>query len=744
MASPFAKYQSEQVQQIAPGFVEGFGRAGASIGQGIANLGQGIAQGIEEREKVKKEEAKQQAFLGTYLKRDPRVQGVNNFLANGWLKKDDSGNVFIPEENKDKFDPAKAADAISYYNQTGGDGSKLSGDALTKFVTAFEADKKYEADEAAKAAAALERQKTLAEINKMNADAAEKMARAGIGSILGAYGSGQDMSTYQPPAFSMPSFTTAGSGATPTASSPIASGSSLLAGTSPQIVPSAPLGSGLDSPPAGFTPERYQSGIKLATTLSTAPSTPAVATTNAPVQTKGAAPAALPAAAAAPMPTNETADTTSKAYITEIPKLQAARVQLDNDWQKEIGMFQANYQITLGQLTSRGAPADDIKAFEEMSKNRYARMADRYKANVDTLDARLAGFQKAADEARAAEKAAQGRVTAETEDLKTTVEFGAKGQPITPGKFNTFSEKVETKINNAGIIPGRTGGTKSAEMQDAAFKRHEQIMKEHPTWYPIGFTTEGGNQYQFRMLDYPTAAAIPDATRANVQTVVEGYAEGRVFLSKLLEVVNSTDEDAIKNYLDRFILTTTKDDTFMEGEALGQFGVAAFRRAIVSGGNFSDADREYVQKLITQINNPNVFRDKDKMLAQTRTLAKFIDSKFRSTLAANGVRLDMDTSKAFLKREDVNGSSADALDMLDKAEKGYYKAFGIQTSKLDKPEKPNALLDAAYIDSEIKAAEKANNPRYVKILKQMKKEHIENKEKAAKKAAEEAARARGA
>ncbi|CAB4139402.1 hypothetical protein UFOVP340_35 [uncultured Caudovirales phage] len=744
MASPFAKYQSEQVQQIAPGFVEGFGRAGASIGQGIANLGQGIAQGIEEREKVKKEEAKQQAFLGTYLKRDPRVQGVNNFLANGWLKKDDSGNVFIPEENKDKFDPAKAADAISYYNQTGGDGSKLSGDALTKFVTAFEADKKYEADEAAKAAAALDRRKTEAEINKMNAEAAEKMARAGIGAILGAYGSGQDMSTYQPPAISMPSFTTTGSGATPTASSPIPSGSSLLAGTSPQIVPSAPLGSGLNATPSGFTPERYQSGITLATNLSNAPATPAVATTKEPITAKGTAPAALPAAAAAPMPTNTTADTTSKAYITEIPKLQAARVQLDNDWQKEIGMFQANYQITLGQLTSRGAPAEDIKAFEEMSKNRYARMADRYKANVDTLDSRLAGFQKAADEARAAEKAAQGRVTAETEELKTTVEYGAKGQPVTPGTFKTFGEKISTKINNAGIIPGRTGGTKSGEMRDAAFKTHQKIMNDYPTWYQVGFTTEGGNQYQFRMLDYPTAAPIPDTVRANVQTVVEGYTEGRVFLSKLLEVVNSTDEDAIKNYLDRFLATTSKDDVWAEGQALGQFGVAAFRRAIVSGGNFSDADREYVQKLITEINSPSVFKDKDKMLAQTRTLAKFIDSKFRSTLAANGVRLDMDTSKAFLKREDVNGSSADALDMLEKAEKGYYNAFGIQTSKLDKPEKPNALLDAAYIDAQIKAAEKANNPRYVEILKQMKKEHIENKEKAAKKAAEEAARARGA
>ena len=51
MASPFAKYQSEQVQQIAPGFVEAYGNAGRSIGQGLAAIGQAAVQGYEEAEK---------------------------------------------------------------------------------------------------------------------------------------------------------------------------------------------------------------------------------------------------------------------------------------------------------------------------------------------------------------------------------------------------------------------------------------------------------------------------------------------------------------------------------------------------------------------------------------------------------------------------------------------------------------------------------------------------------------------
>ena len=743
MASPFAKYQSEQVQQIAPGFVEAYGRAGASIGQGLANLGEGVAAGIQERDKVKKEEAKQQAIIGSYLKRDPRVQGINAFLASGDLAKDDQGNVYVPDDKKGMFDPTKTAEALAFYNQTGGDGSKLTGDGLTRFVTEFEADKKYEADQAAKAAANLERRKLEADINKINADAAEKYARAGIGATIGAFGSGQDMSTYQAPAFSMPSF--AGESA-PTTSSPVSPGSSLLAGTQPQIGTSAALGT--SNVPRGFTPERYQAGVPLAATLGSAPSAPAVQTT--PTPAPGAKPAPLPAVATAQMPTNITAEDTSKAYITEIPKLQQARVALDADFQKEMSIFSTQHQIALARITAQGATPEEIKALGETANTMYKLKADRYAANVSTLDSRLKGFEAAANEARAAEKAAQG-VAAEKraeagekrEELKTNVEFGAPGQPATPGTFPTFAQKIETKINNAGIIPGRTGGTKAAEMRDAAFKQHTQIMQDHPAWYDVGMTTEGANQYQFRMVDYPTAAPLSPTVRGNVQTVVEGYAEGRVFLTGLLEAVNSSDENRVRNYLDRFLVTTSKDDLFAEGEALGQFGVAAFRRAIVSGGNFSDADREYVQKLITQINTANPFANKDFLLAQTKKLASFIDAKFRSTLASNGVRLDLDTSEKFLKREDINGSNSAGLDNLQKA-KDYYKAFNISTTKTEKPIKPNEILDVAGVRTQIEKARKVGNERQAKLLEQLLKENAEDKAKAAKKAAEEARRARGA
>lgn len=733
MASPFQKYQSEQVQQIAPGFVEAYGRAGASIGQGIANLGQGIAQGMEERDKTKKEEAKQQAVISTYLKRDPRIQGINKHLAAGDLEKDENGNVFVPDDRREMFDTVKLDEALTYYNQTGGDGSKLTGDALMKFTTEFEAEKKYEADQAAKAQAALEQRKLLADISKTEAEAAEKYARAGIGAVIGAFGAGQDMSRWRAPMAPTPPMT---AGVATTPQPPATAGFSVLTGA-PSSTPATPAA---PARPGTVTPQGVTTARPLTATLGAAPTTPAVATTSVPVSV--APPAKVPAVASAAMPTNKTTESTSQAYLTEIPKLQQARIELDNNWQKEISTFSANHQIALARLTAMGATPEEIKALGETANTMYKLKADRYAANIATLDSRLAGFQKAADEARAAEKSAQGAKSESRTQTEFDVKYGKEGAPPAAGSFKTFWEKTESTIQQAGVIPGRTGGTAAAEMRRAAKAEHEQNMLKYPSWYQVGLTTQGANQYQFRMVE-PTAAPISEAVRANVQTVVEGYAEGRVFLTGLLEAVNSSDEDRVRNYLDRFLVTTSKDDLFAEGEALGQFGVAAFRRAIVSGGNFSDADREYVQKLITQINTANPFANKDFLKAQTKKLASFIDAKFRSTLAANGVTLDMKTSKEFLKREDINGSNAPALENLDKAEK-YYKAFGLDTTKTTNPSRPNAILDVANVRAQIEAARRANNERLVKILEQTLKENAEDKAKAAKKAAEEARRARGA
>lgn len=749
MASPFAKYQSEQVQQIAPGFVEAYGRAGASIGQGIANIGSSVAKGIEIYGQQKQEEAKMQGALAPYLKTDPRVQNVKQQLDAGWLKKGDDGNVFIPDEHKDKFDPAKANDAISFYNETGGDGSKLTGPALTKFVTAFESERKYAADEAAKEDKRIEKLKTLAEIRKMEAESASKYASIGNTQIASAFSAGADMSTFSP-AF--------GTQAPPSVldGTPYANGGAGLAnrGTVPQAatgsITSAPAPTGTFTrqpeqfsltpetgkpslaPSGAFSLERYQAGRPVVQALQEATPSATATAYNAPTKAPAPAVAGMPSVVTEPVKPGVTPADTSAAYLTQIPVIQQARVALDAAYQSEMNVAQVNYNLGLSRLNNPDLAT--LKVFNDAFKTQNDLRAERYKTDVATMGDRLAAYEKSAAEARAAQ-------TAATQALVTTTEYGA---PVTPGQKapettakGTFTETVQSRIQSAGAVPGRMGGTKSTDMRRAAQEEHNKIMRDYPTWYNVGLTTKGGDEYQYKMLDYPTSAPIDSSIKGKVDESVVGYQEGRVFLTGLLEAVNGTDEERVRNYLDRFLVTTSKDDVFAEGQMLGQFGVAAFRRAIVSGGNFSDADREYVQKIITQINTPNPFANKDYLLSQTKKLAVFIDQKFRAGLSAQGVRVDLDTSEKFLRREKDEVGLAD----LDRA-KQFYTAYSINPNKISVVNRGNETLDPAAMRKQASDARAVGNNKLADMLEQLVKENQKSKDEAAKKATEAAAKAR--
>jgi hypothetical protein len=777
MASPFAKYQSEQVQQMAPGFVEAYAKSGAAIGQGLQQAGSAIAHGMEVSEAKKQEEAKMQGMLSPYLKTDQRVQSVKQQLAAGWMKKDDAGNVFIPDEHKDKFDPAKANDAISFYNETGGDGSKLTGTALTKFATAFEAEKKYAAEQAGLEDKRIEKLKTLAEIRKMEAETAEKYGKVGRAGIIGAFGAGADMSTYSPPGGNGPVGSILDGTPYANGGSSLASRGSLAPPASPTILSNTPpagvfnadlSGRGFSLTPSaspnGFTPERYNAGAPLVQALSAAEPSATQSTPTPTAGTTSLVPAALPAAVTAPMDAGKEPRSTSEAYIAEIPKLQQARVELDNSWQKDISAFSANYQIGLSRLTAMGGTTEELKAYNEEFASMYKLKADRYQANIASIADRLKGFEATAEEARKAQAAALAQTATElakkadtraTESAQrekdkaemTKIEFEAKyGKPVEPGKEApasdkkaTFAATIQGRIQGAGVIAGRTAGTEQGNLRRAAQEEHTKIMKDYPTWYNIGLTTKGGDEYQFDLTQYPTSAPIDATIKAKVDENATGYHEGRVFLTQLLSAVNSTDEGAIKNYLDRFLLTTGKDITQAQGELLGQFGVAAFRKAITSGGNFSDADREYVKAMITQINSPAMWRTKDKMLAQTKVLAEFIDSRFRAGMAAQGVRLDLAKSEEFLKREgDQLG-----LETLAQA-KQFYTAYGISPTKTTIVSRDNSSFDVESLRQRADAARSAGNEALAKDLEKFIDDRAKATAEAEKKASETATKAAAA
>lgn len=750
MASPFQKYQSEQVQQLAPGFVEAYSNAGRSIGQGLASIGQSIKEGAAEQKKQEQEDAKLKGMMAPYLKADQRVKSVEQQLAAGWMAKDADGNVFIPDEHKDKFDPVKANEAIAFYNKTGGDGSKLSSTSLIEFATAFEADKKYKAEQAALEDKRVERLKTMAEINKLNADAAEKYRGMGNMSLIGGFVSGADMSTFTVPEVKMPGFdnvsatspgTVEGGVTRPVESAPAIS--SAYTGTTTTKSPETVSGfTGTTSPfytSAGIS----TTPISVATTAPAgSPSSTAPATTSVPV-------APAPNAVSTPMATQTSTKATSESYLKAIPELQVARAKMDEDWQKEINALTTNYNLTVARLSERGATPEQLKLTSETLKAQYELKVGRYNANVASIESRIKAYQAAAEEARAAAKAGtevktaeESAAEAERKRIKFETEYGKEtpGVAKTTEKPTTFQDAVAQRIQNAGIIEGRSGGTIESELQQKAADRHADVMTKYPTWYQVGLTTTGGNQYQFELKPYPTGTPISPTVRAQVEEEVTGYSEGRTFLTQLMEAVDGTDENQVRNFLDRFLATTSKDDKFAEGQMLSQFGVAAFRRAIVSGGNFSDADREYVQKIITQINTANPFANKVFLKAQTQRLAEFIDSKFRANLAAKGVKVDLETSEKFLTREKDVGGLANL-----EAQKQFYTAYKIDPSKAPKAHKPvNELLDTASLQKRADEARSAGNTKAAEIYEKIIKENQEAAAKRLKEAEKAAARARGA
>jgi hypothetical protein len=184
MASPFAKYQSEQVQQIAPGFIEAYGNAGRSIGQGIATIGAGVGKAIEEADKRAEQEQATKGKLAAYLRSDQRTLMVEAGISSGLFIKNEDGIVSIAPSRESQVNPNVIKPYIDFYNTTGGDGSRLEGRALTRFVSEYDEQEKLnkardasriEADKA-KIDADLKR----AQIAELQSKADERRANAGL------------------------------------------------------------------------------------------------------------------------------------------------------------------------------------------------------------------------------------------------------------------------------------------------------------------------------------------------------------------------------------------------------------------------------------------------------------------------------------------------------------------------------------------------------------------------------------
>jgi hypothetical protein len=613
MASPFAKYQSEQVQQIAPGFVEAYGRAGAAIGQGLANIGSSVVAGYEEAEKKQIELAKQQGALKPYL--NSEVANVTRSIENGFLQVGKDGKVSIVPGQEDNLDPNKIGRAIDLYNQTDGGKKELKAADLAGVIGTIQSYDTLEKQASDRAAAAGTARKAQVELDnsilegrvkkftltKNASDALltqAKQAEEEAG-LLAADPSvprdvvqqryalaaglkdqalkivndsfaadGIDLSAYNPQPAARPAVTP---GAVPmgldvssikTVPTPVPSFETAPA--APAATPSAPAAKPVAKPAPAAQPAAPVA--KAPTAAKSAPVKPVspqnLLTGKMPKQTVTPPAGQPPAAgqtAAAPAPTVGLQSQTANEIITR----QAGERQ---------NYLNANTAI---QNTLRSVPGIPASSRENLLKTIEAN-----KTKITAIDKLITDQTAIIAEQAKAEAAGTTAKAASTSEQRQLVGAFEKAYPMAGGgwMFRSRANAIEA-VNNK----------KLARLEDAAL------------------TTAYGPQFQGSFDD------VKDTLSS-----LDGFMKAAIATDKAIDKRLASGDQ----YLDRLAFTSKDFTTLATGNVAEKMLLANMRKAIVSGGNFSDQDRKFILEAVASINTldptkgAKYFKDLNKVMAQ--------------------------------------------------------------------------------------------------------------------------------
>lgn len=661
MASPFQKYQGEQVQQIAPGFVEAYGRAGQSIGAGIASLAENVTKGYLAGEQRRQEEIKTKAALAPFIKNDERTKRAEDLTKLGVFTKTEDGTLTLSASYADKVNIKEANDLLGFYNSTGGDGSKLSGDALNEFAARYEGEQKYVAQQAANAKAKLEGDLTRAKIADLNSKAAERVATAGAyGAALSGLGfavtptatigaDGEPVlaapsAAYTAPGVSLPEVKA------PEPTAPFSPAYTAPSASEPS--PAAPAAAPAEPAPAPAKPRSYtnadfDSRGYLKAPASATPTKPVAA----PVTPAAPAPAAAPAVAA--------------------PAAPAERIDLAAE-AKRVAEQRATYEKE--KETVRANFAKQRTATEtQLARIKSIPLAPR-KTGLDIAQITLAHHQ---ERLKGINDAEQRELAAIDDKIKAVdTQFSQRQAAATAGRLEDAArlarEKETREIKEAQ--------TKAAtEAEKAATESSKAYPKVGGPWVHKGFNIamEGKNpsRYGIRPLN--------EAQSNEVSDTVSGYNTAANFLVTLEDTLTKRDELVAggSDYKERFRLTAQDMLNYYTAEMASVFGVATFRKAIVSGGNFSDADREFVKSVITYLNTaaPDLSAEdlRDSMMA----LGTFINAMYARKLESYDMAYNPETARNMAAKLKADGYESEANQEYDQIESfdKFYSKFGIKT-----------------------------------------------------------------
>jgi hypothetical protein len=683
MASPFAKYQSEQVQQIAPGFVEAFAKSGAAIGQGVASIGASVAKGMEAAEQKKLERAKLEGALTPYIRTE--VGNVDQSIANGLLVKGKDGKVTIAPGQEKNVDPNKIGRAIDLYNMTDGGKKTLNADELTAAVSTIQSYDAMEKTAAEKAAAA--RAAKIAELDYTTkvlgnastlADGISAVAaqRTQLGIAAGMQGDTRGASlaiaegralTDKAMQVRFDAMRAAGIKIddylpAPPVAAPVRPAAAAV-GSGASTLYTVPSDTDFTSSLAAFD-ARVRAGSTPAAAAPTAAAPAAAPTAAAPAASPAAAaaPAAAPAAAA-PVAAPEPAKPAAAAPTAR--QLMTGQMPAATETPAPVvaGKTPATGQPPAGQpagrvTTPNAAVAQaegEIKSLQT-AKAIYIDQHGRFKtmAAVAGLQPdQVKSFQKLAEDAFKMSLDIDDQITKKM-TLISTEKAGVASGRIAETKLGLDVTKAVEDI-----APSFGGGWGS--------RKYWHILEKYPDEPAKGLNDirVGGFQgSKTEVIDIlGSRASFIDATMSIEDALDERLEKGGVGLFDLL-TLNKGDYDA-----------------YTKGNIGEKILLASMRKAIVSGGNFSDADRTFVLEAIAAINNLDPRKREEYLKVLNQNMASMVIGLFDRKLNANGVerRLDLLTPE-------------ERAAAVPSTERAFQQRFGIDDT--GKATAPRAALQA--------------------------------------------------
>ena len=661
MASPFAKYQSEQVQQLAPGFIEAYGRAGASVGQGIAAIGAGVGKAIEKSEQQKIEDAKTQGALKPYLRTE--VENVNRSVENGFLQVGKDGKVSIVAGQEKNLDPNKIGRAIDLYNQTDGGKKELKTADLAGLVStiqSYDTLEKQASDRAAAAratkiadleynskylssAAALSQgiagfaaqKRELGRAMNMQGDTAGAQLNLAEAAALtdksqavlfDAYrSSGIDVSAYMPAPVTPPP-------ARPAAVA-VGSGASTLYtvdDTSAAEMPSA-------SPAQQAILDRFNAGKQGAPAAAAPAPAPAPAMAAQAVQVPAPAPQAAPAAATpAPAPAKPTSATGRNLMLGTMPKAEAPAAQ-----------------------PAGTTPAAGAVAGQAVTKPAYIQQAEDEIASLREQKDIFTKQYKAAQVSRAVSGLLEG-------DIKyyDKVANDANDQAI---KINdSITKKMEaltaeqTRVETGAIATTKLG------MEQA------KAMDDRFPYFTKGWMA-AGRAKAFNLYPDNPGKALTDLRIAGIKgeskEVTETIGAIDLFMESTMLIESALDSRLEKgsSFFDRFTLTSDQYDDINKGNLGEKMLLASMRKVIVAGGNFSDADRTFVLEAIAAINSMDPSKTNEYFKSLNKVMAGMVYKMYDGKLSSLGVErhlelLSPEERKAAVTESETNFKTRFGID----------------------------------------------------------------------------------